>query len=137
MKHQQQQQQSRRSEKLQEHTDRFQGIIQANLDRLRHFGKLTLQQLFSCNPVRAQFGQFGHNFMSRYWPRLSAEVQDEILHIAEPALQDAKPQQAKAEHEPKRHVGECPLPDDLPRPRLPKSLRQLYGNSEAKRPSSV
>ena len=29
----------------------------------------------------------------------------------------------------KLHNDERPLPDDLPRPRLPKSLRQLYGNS--------
>ena len=29
----------------------------------------------------------------------------------------------------KLHDAECPLPDDLPRSRLPKCLRQLYGNS--------
>ena len=35
----------------------------------------------------------------------------------------------KSAHEPKLFVGETVLGNELPRPRLPKSLRQLYGNS--------
>ena len=35
----------------------------------------------------------------------------------------------KAWHEPKLRASETVLGDHLPRPRLPKSLRQLYGNS--------
>ena len=73
--------------------------------------------------------RFGYEFVSRMLPKLSAEMAAQVQQAAASCLCPTERAARKAPHEPKLHVEERALGDDLPRPRLPKCLRQLYGDS--------
>ena len=55
--------------------------------------------------------------------------QERIRKALEPLIHKVEQMPMKEVHDAKLHAGETVLGDQLPRPRLPKSLRQLYGNS--------
>ena len=61
--------------------------------------------------------RFGHEFVSRVLPKLSAEMAAQLQQAAASCLCPAERAARKAPHEPKLHVEECALGDDLPRPR--------------------
>ena len=108
---------------------KFKELLKRRFTDLRNMQKSSLEELFTIHARKKDPDlRFGYDFMTRVWPRLALQVRQEILEIAKPILVGP---QVKSQCAPKMHKDECPLPDDLPRPRLPKSLRQLYGNSSA------
>ena len=71
----------------------------------------------------------GYDFLRREFQFLTA-VQKQQVHAAlQPLLQKGRQAPMKTVCDPKLHSNETVLGDGLPRPRMPKSLRQLYGNS--------
>ena len=66
-----------------------------------------------------------YDFYHRSFMRCSPQQKDQLDQVAK--LVCCGPQHRTG----CLHPEDAHLPDDLPRPRLPKSLRQLYGNSEA------
>ena len=73
--------------------------------------------------------RFGYDFVRRSWTQLSLPQKKRVQQALQPFVVQVEQMPAKSIHEPKLFVGETVLGDQLPRPRLPKSLRQLYGNS--------
>ena len=70
-----------------------------------------------------------YDFMQRTFPSLTEETKEMVRNALGQLLPAAASVPLKKSHEAKLHSRETVLGDDLPRPRLPKSLRQLYGNS--------
>ena len=55
--------------------------------------------------------------------------QERVRQALEPFVHEVEQMPANSVHDSKLSAGETVLGNQLPRPRLPKSLRQLYGNS--------
>ena len=55
--------------------------------------------------------------------------QEPVRQALEPFVHEVEQMPTKSVHDSKLFAGETVLGNQLPRPRLPKSLRQLYGNS--------
>ena len=68
-------------------------------------------------------------FLSRIFPRLNEDEQQRVRGKLNDLLSTANSVPCKQHHQAKLHQEETILADALPRSRLPKSLRQLYGNS--------
>ena len=68
-------------------------------------------------------------FVSRIFPRLSQIQQQQVRRRLNDLLSSGNTVPRKQTYEAKLHEEETVLGDALPRSRLPKSLRQLYGNS--------
>ena len=70
-----------------------------------------------------------YDFMQRTFPSLTEEMKEMVRNALGQLLPASATVPLKKSHEAKLHSRETVLGDNLPRPRLPKSLRQLYGNS--------
>ena len=86
-------------------------------------GVSTPEQLFcaSRRELDSDF-RFGHRFLR---PLLSSDAQAQVSEAFQAAVHGSDTCVVKRPHEPKLHEKETQLADELPRPRLPKSLRQL------------
>ena len=73
--------------------------------------------------------RFGFDFILRVYPKPTDEQKRAVNDVVCSVLPSDGKVPGKAAHEPKLHSKETIFGDSLPRPRLPKSLRQLYGNS--------
>ena len=73
--------------------------------------------------------RFCYDFLARVFPTLNAEQQRHVRSKLQNVLVDTCQVPLKAPYQGKLHAAETILSDALPRPRLPKSLRQFYGNS--------
>ena len=69
--------------------------------------------------------RFGYRFTHWVLPRLPPELQAEAREAFKPVLSASNAGAVKGPQEPKLHAQDTELTDELPRPRLPKSLRQL------------
>ena len=68
-------------------------------------------------------------FLSRIFPRLNEDEQQQVRVKLNDLLTIGSSVPRKQQHQAKLHGEETVLGDALPRARLPKSLRQFYGNS--------
>jgi len=68
-------------------------------------------------------------FVKRIFPRLNEEEQKQVRVKLNDLLSSGNSVPRKQQHQAKLHGEETVLGDALPRSRLPKSLRQFYGNS--------
>ena len=115
---------------LQRQVDRFVALLASRRAEFLQEKESSLGALFrAARRGRDKDWRFGHEFVSRVLPKLSAEMAAQVQQAAASCLCPTERAARKAPHEPKLHVEECALGDDLPRPRLPKCLRQLYGDS--------
>ena len=115
---------------LQRQVDRFVALLASRRAEFLQEKESSLGALFrAARRGRDKDWRFGHEFVSRVLPKLSAEMAAQVQQAAASCLCPAERAARKAPHEPKLHVEECALGDDLPRPRLPKCLRQFYGDS--------
>ena len=115
---------------LQRQVDRFVALLASRRAEFLQEKESSLGALFrAARRGRDKDWRFGHEFVSRVLPKLSAEMAAQVQQAAASCLCPTERAARKAPHEPKLHVEECTLGDDLPRPRLPKCLRQLYGDS--------
>ena len=73
--------------------------------------------------------RFCYDFLARVFPSLVEAEQQHIRIMLEDVLISRCQAPMKSKYQAKLHDTEKVLRDALPRPRLPKSLRQLYGNS--------
>ena len=73
--------------------------------------------------------RFCYDFLARVFPSLAEAEQQHVRILLENVLVTRCQVPMKSRYEAKLHDTETILGDALPRPRLPKSLRQLYGNS--------
>ena len=73
--------------------------------------------------------RFCYDFLARVFLTLNAEQQQHVRSKLQNVLVDTCQVPLKAPYQGKLHAAETILSDALPRPRLPKSLRQFYGNS--------
>ena len=106
--------------------DKFLEMLQRREADFKTLGATSVEQLFSGHRKKTD-ADLGYDFVRRSWRQLSVAEQQRVSETGIEALVEQMP--AKSAHEPKLFVGETVLGDQLPRPRLPKSLRQLYGNS--------
>ena len=97
---------------------------------LKVLGASSVEQLFSGHSKKTDEDlRFGYDFVRRQWSQLAPADQERIRKALEPLIHKVEQMPVKEVHDAKLHAGETVLGDQLPRPRLPKSLRQLYGNS--------
>ena len=97
---------------------------------LKVLGTSSVEQLFSGHSKKTDEDlRFGYDFVRRQWSQLAPADQERIRKALEPLIHKVEQMPMKEVHDAKLHAGETVLGDQLPRPRLPKSLRQLYGNS--------
>ena len=97
---------------------------------LKMLGASSVEQLFSGHSKKTDEDlRFGYDFVRRQWSQLAPADQERIRKALEPLIHKVEQMPVKEFHDAKLHAGETVLGDQLPRPRLPKSLRQLYGNS--------
>ena len=110
--------------------EKFLTMLQRRGADLRTLGGSSVEQLFSGHNKKADEDlRFGYDFVRREWQQLTKADQERVRKALEPLVQKVEQMPVKATHVAKLHVAETVLGDQLPRPRLPKSLRQLYGNS--------
>ena len=110
--------------------NKFVDMLQRREADLKTLVATSVDQLFGGHRKKTDADlRFGYDFMRRSWSQLSLGEQQRVRQALEPILFQVEQMPAKAVHEPKLFVGETGLGNKLPRPRLPKSLRQLYGNS--------
>ena len=113
-----------------EHVDKFLEMLQRREADLKRLNAISVEQLFSGHRKKTDADlRFGYDFVRRSWTQLSLPQKKRVQQALQPCVVQVEQMPAKSIHEPKLFVGESVLGDQLPRPRLPKSLRQLYGNS--------
>ena len=113
-----------------ESVDRFLSMLQRRAADLKALGVSSVEQLFTGHKKKTDDDlRFGYDFVRRHWKQLARTDQERVRKALEPLLQKVEQMPVKALHDAKLHAAETVLGDQLPRPRLPKSLRQLYGNS--------
>eukprot|EP00434_Breviolum_minutum_P046505 symbB.v1.2.042114.t1/scaffold9269.1/size3754/1 len=113
-----------------EHVDKFLEMLQRREAELKSLNATSVEQLFSGHRKKSDADlRFGYDFVRRSWTQLSLPQKKRVRQALQPFVVQVEQMPAKSIHEPKLFVGETVLGDQLPRPRLPKSLRQLYGNS--------
>ena len=113
-----------------ESVDRFLSMLQRRAADLKTLGVSSVEQLFTGHKKKTDDDlRFGYDFTRRHWKQLARTDQERVRKALEPLLQKVEQMPVKALHDAKLHAAETVLGDQLPRPRLPKSLRQLYGNS--------
>ena len=109
---------------------KFVEVLERRQADLKKLGATSFEQLFSVHRKKTDEDyRFGYDFMRRSWSQLSLAQQQRVKQALEPFVMQVEEMPVKAVHDPKLFVGETVLGNGLPRPRLPKSLRQLYGNS--------
>ena len=90
----------------------------------------TVKELFSVHAMKQDAGlRFGYDFVRRQYQKLDGTQQKKVDVALRSVLWSKEQVPLKSGYEAKLHAQETRLGDELPRPRLPKSLRQLYGNS--------
>ena len=115
---------------LQRQVDRFVALLASRRAEFLQEKESSLGALFrAARRGRDKDWRFGREFVSCVLPKLSAEMAAQVQQAAASCLCPTERAARKAPHEPKLHVEERALSDDLPCPRLPKCLRQLYGDS--------
>ena len=115
---------------LKRHVERYLEILRSRRSCFVQRGVSTPEQLFcaSRRELDSDF-RFGHRFLRWVRPLLSSDAQAQVSEAFQADVHGSDTCVVKRPHEPKLHEKETQLADDLPRPRLPKSLRQLYGHS--------
>ncbi len=110
--------------------DKFLEMLQRREADLKTLVATSVEQLFSGHRKKTDADlRFGYDFARHSWRQLSAAEQQRVRQALGPFVHEVEQMPAKSAQEPKLFVGETVLGNQLPRPRLPKSLRQLYGNS--------
>ena len=114
----------------QEAVDNFLEMLKRREADLQKRGAATIEQLFP-SYARQHDRDFrtGFDFLQRHYLELSADQKQQVHAALQPLLQKGRQAPMKTVCDPKLHSNETVLGDGLPRPRMPKSLRQLYGNS--------
>ena len=109
---------------------KFHEMLQRREADLKMLNATCVEQLFSGHLKKTDADlRFGYDFVRRSWTQLSLPEQKRVQQALQHFVVQVEQIPAKSIHEPKLFVGETVLGNQLPRPRLPKSLRQLYGNS--------
>ena len=109
---------------------KFLEMLQRREADLKMLKATCVEQLFSGHLKKTDADlRFGYDFVRRSWTQLSLPEQKRVQQALQHFVVQVEQIPAKSIHEPKLFVGETVLGNQLPRPRLPKSLRQLYGNS--------
>ena len=109
---------------------KFLEMLQRREADLKMLNATSVEQLFSGHLKKTDADlRFGYDFVRRSWTQLSLPEQKRVQQALRHFVVQVEQIPAKSIHEPKLFVGETVLGNQLPRPRLPKSLRQLYGNS--------
>ena len=109
---------------------KFLEMLQRREADLKMLNATCVEQLFSGHLKKTDADlRFGYDFVRRSWTQLSLPEQKRVQQALQHFVVQVEQIPAKSIHEPKLFVGETVLGNQLPRPRLPKSLRQLYGNS--------
>ena len=108
--------------------------FEAILDRRRMefvaLGACSTQSLFARHFKKTDNElRFCYDFLARVFRTLNPEQQQYVRSKLENVLVSKCQVPLKAPYQGKLHAAETMLSDALPRPRLPKSLRQFYGNS--------
>ena len=99
------------------------------IDDLKACGATSVECLSATNQRRDRDFRFGYDFVHRVLNGLPFDMQAQVRAAVGPALKEGGMPPLKADYASKLHASECVLGDSLPRPRMPKSLRQFYGNS--------
>eukprot|EP00435_Cladocopium_sp_Y103_P047486 s1595_g14.t1 len=109
----------------QELVDKFLNMVCRRKEDLVRIGASSVQELFNVHARKVDVDlRFGFDFIRRVYPRISDDLRKNLTDALRSVLpQDCKVPVKKA-HEAKLHSKETVLGDNLPRPRLPKSLRQ-------------
>ena len=110
--------------------DKFMQILDRRKVELQSFGAASVESLFAVHAMKGDAElRCCYDFMQRTFPSLAEETKEMVRNALGQLLPAAATVPLKKSHEAKLHSRETVLGDNLPRPRLPKSLRQLYGNS--------
>ena len=117
-------------EGLQRAVDAFLAMLKRRKSDLVATGASTIGDLFQRHAKKYDVDiRAGYDFLRRDFGLLTETQKQEVHAAVQPLLRKGKQLPAKRACDPKLHGAETPLGDGLPRPRMPKSLRQLYGNS--------
>ena len=110
--------------------DKFVEILDRRKVELQSFAAASVESLFNVH-AKKQDAELRccYDFMQRTFPSLTEETKEMLTDALRQLLPASATVPLKKSHEAKLHSRETVLGDNLPRPRLPKSLRQLYGNS--------
>ena len=110
--------------------DKFMQILDRRKVELQSFGAASVESLFAVHAMKGDAElRCCYDFMQRTFPSLTEETKEMVRNALGQLLPAAATVPLKKSHEAKLHSRETVLGENLPRPRLPKSLRQLYGNS--------
>ena len=104
-------------------------MLQRRSADLRTLCAESFQKSFPTGNTQDADFRFGYDFRCRVYPTLKAEDLERVTRGLESILVSRTAAKEKPSHLPRLHAEEFEMGDDLPRPRLPKSLRQLYGGS--------
>ena len=113
----------------QRQVEKFLLMLKRRSADLRTLCAESFQQLFPTGNTQDADFRFGYDFRCRVCPKLRAEDLEHVNTGLESVLVTRTTAKEKPSHLPRLHAEEFEMGDDLPRPRLPKSLRQLYGGS--------
>ena len=113
----------------QRQVEKFLLMLKPRSADLRTLCAESFQQLFPTGNTQDADFRFGYDFRCRVCPKLRAEDLEHVNTGLESVLVTRTTAKEKPSHLPRLHAEEFEMGDDLPRPRLPKSLRQLYGGS--------
>ena len=110
--------------------DKFLQILDRRKVELQSFGAASVESLFNVH-AKKQDAELRccYDFMQRAFPSLTEDKKEMVRNAVGQLLPASATVPLKKSHEAKLHSRGTVLGNNLPRPRLPKSLRQLYGNS--------
>ena len=110
--------------------DKFENILARREAEFRGFGAASVHGLFTGHAKKSDSEvRFCYDFVSRVFPKLEESEQQRLRIKLDDLLLKSCCVPVKSSYQAKLHDAETVLGDVLPRPRLPKSLRQLFGNS--------
>ena len=110
--------------------DKFENILVRREAEFRGFGAASVHGLFTGHVKKSDSEvRFCYDFVSRVFPKLEESEQQRLRIKLDDLLLKSCCVPVKSSYQAKLHDAETVLGDALPRPRLPKSLRQLFGNS--------
>ena len=109
---------------------KFENILARRGADFRGFGAASVDGLFTRHAMKSDSEvRFCYDFVSRVFPKLEDSEQQRLRIKLDDLLLKSCCVPVKKTYQAKLHDAETVLGDALPRPRLPKSLRQLFGNS--------
>ena len=110
--------------------EKFKNIIDRRQKEFLGVGACSVSGLFARHIKKKDSEiQWCYLFLSRMFPQLTFEEQNLVRTMIDGLLVQGSTVPLKPSYAAKLHDAETILGDGLPRVRLPKSLRQLYGNS--------